>query len=118
MFERIRKSNIQSAACAALLSALATGVAQADCSHGYFCQGVIQTMTVVDDAVYISLVGGTTGLTNCTPYSSIYFTLPRSNPNYQAHYATLLAAYMAKESVTLRPVDSSSGCTIAYIAAP
>jgi hypothetical protein len=58
------------------------------------------------------------GLTNCTPYSQSYFTLPKSNVNYNSYYAMRVAAYMAKETVALRPVDSSPNCTLAYMAAP
>jgi hypothetical protein len=102
-----------------LLGGIAGSAAYADCPAGYFCKAPIQDMTMTDSAVYIRLVGGTTGLTNCTPYSSSYFTLPRTNnPNFAGYYATLLAAYMGKESVTIRPVDGSTGCTVSYIALP
>ena len=103
---------------AAVLGGVATTAAHAACTAGYFCTGPIQSITVTDDAVYIRLVDGTAGLTNCTPYSQSYFTLPKSNVNYSSYYSMLVAAYMAKESVTLRPVDSSANCTIAYIAVP
>jgi hypothetical protein len=64
------------------------------------------------------LVGDTVGLTSRTPYSQSFFTLAKSNTNYASHYATLLAAYLAKESVTIRPVDASVGCVVSYIAVP
>jgi hypothetical protein len=102
----------------ALLGCMATSPAFADCAAGYYCKAQIQDMTMTDGAVYIRLVGGTTGLTNCTPYSTSYFTLPRSNPYFASYYATLLGAYLAKESVTIRPNDGSTGCTVAYIAMP
>lgn len=86
--------------------------------HGYYCQGVIETMTVTSDAAYIRLAGGTTGLTNCTPYSGGYLTLNRNDADWTVYYATILAAYLAKESITIRPDDSSANCTIAYIAVP
>jgi hypothetical protein len=99
------------------LALLAAAPAFADC-FGYFCRGQIQDMTVTADAVYVRLQNGTTGLTNCTPYAQHYFTLHRDNPNYSSFYATLMAAYMAKESVTLRPVDASANCVLSYIAVP
>jgi hypothetical protein len=103
----------------ALFGGLASSAAFAACPAGYFCKGQIQDMTMTDTAVYIRLVDGTTGLTNCTPYSSSYFTLPRANnPNFAGYYATLLGAYLSKESVTIRPVDGSVGCTVSYIAVP
>jgi hypothetical protein len=114
---RIRKASIESAVCAAIAFFLPVVAVRAEC-FGYYCSGVIQAMTVTDGAVHIMLVGGTTGLTNCTPYSQSYFTLLKSNINYESYYATLLAAYMAKESVTLRPVDSSPNCTVAYMGVP
>jgi hypothetical protein len=103
---------------ASLIGTITANVALAACPAGYYCDGSIETITLTDDAAYIRLVGGTAGLTNCTPYGQNYFTLPKANPNYSSYYATLLAAYSAKESVTLRPVDSSTNCTIAYIAVP
>jgi hypothetical protein len=75
-------------------------------------------MSVVENAVYIRLVGGTDGLTTCTPYSGNYMTLPKDHANYSSYYAALLAAYFAKESITLRPVDSSPNCSLLYIAVP
>jgi len=83
------------------------------------CSAPIQAITITDDAVYIRLVGDTVGLTNCTAYSGSYITLPKTgNPNFTSYYAAVLAAYVAKESITLRTVDGSPNCAIAYIALP
>ncbi len=117
MYSAPRHASIKSTVCVAIASLFLTTAARAEC-FGYYCSGVIQAMTVTDSAVHIMLVGGTAGLTNCTPYSQSYFTLLKSNVNYESYYATLLAAYMAKESVTLRPVDTSSNCTVAYMGIP
>jgi len=100
---------------AAALGVSATAGAQC---FGYYCSAVIQSMTVADNAVYIQLVGGVSGLNNCTPYSQSYFTLQKDNPNFKDYYAALLGAYLSKQSVTLRPQDSSANCSIAYIAFP
>jgi hypothetical protein len=108
---------ILSFASSLLVTSALPMTAEAQC-NGYYCQGVIQSMTVADTAVYIQLVGGLSGLTNCTPYSQSYVTLPRDNPVFKDYYATLLAAYLAKQSVTLRPLDSSANCSLAYIALP
>jgi hypothetical protein len=118
MIQNRSTSRITIAFAAALLGCLTMGSANADCSNGIWCSGVIEAMTVADDLVYIKIVGGTTGLTNCTPVSTGYFTLYRSNVNFNSYYAMLVAAYIAKESVTLRPVDSSPNCVISYIAVP
>jgi hypothetical protein len=111
-------ARIKTVGAAALLTGFTLDAAVAACQSGYFCTGVIETMTITDDSVFIRLVGGTAGLTNCTPYAQSYFSLPKSNVNYASYYSVLLAAYMAKESVTLRPVDSSTNCTISYVAVP
>jgi hypothetical protein len=100
----------------AVLALLPT-VASAAC-YGYYCTGTIQAMSIANDNVYVRLTGGTNGLTNCTPYQSEYITLPKSNPNYSSYYAVLLAAYLAKESITLRPTDASPNCSLLYIAVP
>jgi hypothetical protein len=109
-------SLVRRAALAAAAMAL-SATASATCP-GYYCTAQIETMTITETAVYIRLVGGTSGLTNCTPYSTNYLTLLKSNTNYGTYYATLLAAYMAKESVTLRPNDGSTNCIINYIQVP
>lgn len=101
----------------AAIGVAASPAVMAQC-FGYYCSGVIQSMTITSDVVYVRLFGDLAGLTNCTPYSQVYLTLPKSDPNYSSYYATLLAAYMAKESVTLRPIDSSPNCTISYAAVP
>jgi hypothetical protein len=118
VINRSTRSRIATVLIAAMIGSLTMTAARAACTAGYYCSGVIETMTVADDVVYVKLVGGTTGLTNCTPVPGSYFTLPRSNPNYNSYYAMLVAAYMAKESVLLRPVEASPNCTISYIAVP
>ena len=93
------------------------GVAAAEC-FGYYCSGPIETMTISDDAVYIRLVGGTTGLNSCTPYSGGYMVLHKNHANYASLYSTLVAAHMAKESVSLRPQENGTSCPILYIMVP
>jgi hypothetical protein len=115
---RGHRSIVRQLACGAMAALVTAAVAKADCAGGYWCTGLIQTMTMTDDAVYVRLVGDTNGLTNCTPYSQNYFTLPRSNVNYSAYYATLLGAYLAKESVLIRPIQNSTNCSISYIQVP
>jgi hypothetical protein len=97
--------------------AMFSAVANAAC-YAYYCNAQILTMIVTDTGVLIRLHGDAVGLTNCTPEQGYYLTLPKSNPNYASYYAALLAAYHTKDSVTLRPVDGSTGCLISYIAIP
>ena len=77
-FRHMAKEKVGRLACTAIAALATASVANADCSASYWCTGLIQSMTLTDDAAYIRLVGGTTGLTICTPYSQTYFTLPRS----------------------------------------
>jgi hypothetical protein len=102
---------------AAALASLCSAPASAAC-FGYYCSAPIETLTIDDTAAYIRLVGGVTGLNSCTPYSGSYMVLYKSHASFKEMYASLLAAYMAKESVTLRPVEASTNCTILYIGMP
>jgi hypothetical protein len=101
----------------ALAGLTATFTASAAC-FGYYCQAQIQMLYVDNNGVYIRLVGDLAGLTNCTPEGAIYLTLPKTNNNYTTYYATLLAAYMAKEPITIRATDASVGCTVFYVTLP
>jgi hypothetical protein len=97
--------------------ALLPPVASSAC-YGYYCSATIQDMSITNDAVYIRLTGGASGLTNCTPYQNDYITLPKSNTNYNSYYAALIAAYLGKASVTLRPINGSPNCSLSYMAVP
>jgi hypothetical protein len=105
-------------ASATPLGAASSNAAQAASIAGHCCTGVIQSLTIADDAVCIRLVDGTVGLTNCTACSQIYFMLPRSSLNHNSYYAMRVAACTAKEGVTLRSADSSANCMLACMAAP
>jgi hypothetical protein len=100
------------------VTALMGAAAASGACFGYYCQDTIAEITITSDAVYIRLTNGMSGLTNCTPYETSWFTLAKTNPNYNAHYAALLAARASGETVTLRPVDSSSNCLLQYMAVP
>ena len=117
MGKSTRQSRIRRSVLSLASTLLFSFAANAQC-YGYYCSAVIQSLTVADTAVYIQLTGGLSGLTNCTPYSSSYMTLPKDNPGFKDYYAALLGAYLSKQSVTLRPIDSSGNCSIAYIALP
>ena len=99
-------------ASAALLS-LSSG-AFAVCSY-YYCQGTISLLYVNDVATYVQLSSGVSGLTNCTPESGVYLTVPKANSNYNSLYALLLLAKAQGTAVTIRTNDGSAGCTVAYI---
>jgi hypothetical protein len=110
---RIRSSRVT----ILLATCLTPLAAYAQCQT-YICSGTIQALTIGESAVYVRLTGDTVGLTACTPYSGSYFTLPKSHSNYESYYAAMLAAYMSKEPLSLRPVDGSPNCSISYIAFP
>lgn len=92
-------------------------VADAQCQT-YICSGSIQAITVSESAVYVRLAGDTAGLTVCTLYEGTYFTLPKAHSNYSSYYAAILAAYISKEPLSLRPIDGSGNCSLSYIAFP
>jgi hypothetical protein len=84
----------------------------------YYCQGTISLLYVTDTGAYVQLSGGLTGLTNCTPESGVYLTLPKTNGNYSSLYALLLLAKAQGSIITIRTNDGSAGCTVAYITTP
>jgi len=110
------KSRIKTVAfaLAALMSATAANAA----CNGYYCQDTIAQLSITDTSVYILLTNGVSGLTNCTPYSSSWITLPKTNANYASMYAALLAARLSGETVTLRPLDASPNCSLQYMTVP
>jgi hypothetical protein len=97
-----------------LITPFASQMASATCTTAA-CTDTIGTFYVTSGALYIKPTAGLTGLTNCTPLSGGYLTIPLTDPNYSSYYALLLAADFAGQSVTMRTTDSSSPCTITYV---
>lgn len=86
------------------------------------CTQTVKTLYVNDTgAIYVALnvTTGPTGDTrtlNCSLTSNIYFTIvPSSTPNFNAMYATLLAAAHSGHQVNVRAADGSTGCTVIYV---
>lgn len=83
------------------------------------CTATIQKFYVnASGVVYIQLntTSSDTSTLDCTLVSGVYFTIdPNSASNFQAIYATLLAAGHTARAVTLRVVDGSPNCAIQYI---
>ena len=98
-----------------LVSTLATGAAFACTSAS--CSDTIGVLYVQDGVVYISPTHGLSGLTNCTPVSGTYISLPTTDTNYSSFYALLLAAKLTTQSITIR-TNSGANCTISYVTDP
>ena len=96
---------------------LPIGNAAFACAY-YYCSDTIGVLYVDANGAYISPTNGVTGLTNCTPLSGVYLTLPKSDPNYSSYYAALLAARLTGQSLTIRTLDGSNGCNVGYITIP
>jgi hypothetical protein len=95
----------------------ASSITSAAC-YVYYCSAPIQTLYVQDNGAYIQFSGDLSGLTNCTPLGGTYIYLPKSNPNYASIYATLLAARVAEQSISIRTIDGSNSCQLSYITFP
>jgi len=101
----------------ALVAQVASQMGIAACTAGS-CSDTIGTLYVTSTGVYIRPTAGLTGLTNCTPLTGGYLTIPTTDPNYSSYYALLLAANFTGQSITLRLTDNSSPCTVAYMTNP
>jgi hypothetical protein len=96
-----------------LVTQFASQLAFATCTTAS-CVDTIGTFYVTSSALYIKPSGGLTGLTNCTPLSGGWLTIPTTDPNYSSYYALMLAADLAGQILTFRTTDNSSPCTITY----
>ena len=52
---------------------------------------------------------------NCTPVAGVYFTLNANGITAKEVYSSLLAAYMSGKEISLRIVEGSSNCELAYV---
>ena len=107
------------ARCALALGGLLLGstASAAACSANQ-CSGQVQSVYVsTAGSVYVSLVGGLTGVSICAPAAGVYAELLASTTNSKLIFAMLLSAQYAGRPVTLRFLDSppsGSGCVIQY----
>jgi hypothetical protein len=81
------------------------------------CSDTIGVLYITDGNVYIQPTHGLSGLTNCTPVSGGYLSLPTTDTSYASYYAMLLSAKLTNQSITLR-TNSGANCTIAYATVP
>lgn len=79
------------------------------------CSDTVGQFYVSDAGLYLQLTHGLSGLTNCTPLSGGYLTVPKSDTNYNSFYALALSAALTGQSIFFRTTDGSSGCTVSYI---
>lgn len=100
----------------AVFGILLTGAAQgATCTSAY-CSGVIESLYITDTDVLVKFSGGVSGLSTCTPQSSVYITLVRdSNVAFNTYFSALLAAQMSAKPIDIRVVDGVSPCRVAYM---
>ncbi len=79
------------------------------------CTDTISLIYLTDNGVYVQLTSGLSGLTNCTPLSGIYLTVPKTDSNFSAYYATILSARITNQALTLRLTDNSTPCAVTYL---
>jgi hypothetical protein len=102
--------------CLAFLCAsLCCGIANAATCFTNYCTDTVSQTYLNDTTLLIKLTNGLSGLTNCTPQAGGYITVPKTNANYNAYYAMVLSASLAKTTITIRTTDSSSPCATAYM---
>jgi hypothetical protein len=98
----------------ALLVMAAVGAAFASCQSNN-CADTLSQIYLNDTTVMFKLTSGLAGLTNCTPLSGGYLTVPKSNANYTSYYALLLSASLTNQTITVRTTDSTNPCTVSYL---
>lgn len=79
------------------------------------CSDTVGQFYVSDAGLYLQLTHGLSGLTNCTPISGAYVSVPIGDTNYSSFYALVLSASLTGQSIFFRTIDGSSGCAAAYI---
>ena len=100
--------------CLALVgSMLGLGEAHASCTTNA-CTDSIAMFYVDSTGLWMQLTAGLSGLTNCTPNSGTFLYLPKTDPNFAAHYAFLLSVKMTAQTIFIRTNDGTSPCTVAY----
>ncbi|MDR6984476.1 hypothetical protein J2X32_003120 [Rheinheimera pacifica] len=92
-----------------------SGLSYADCIS-YICQNVYvdKLYTNTSGIVYVATSGDETKL-DCNAESNVYLTFNLSDPAGDVYYSTLLAAQISDRKVSIRIVNGSQGCKIAYI---
>jgi hypothetical protein len=79
------------------------------------CYGVFieELYPTAEGGVWIKTTGDET-LANCTANSNVFLRLNVS-AGYKDIYSTLLAAMLSEKRVSLRVVEGSNPCTVAYV---
>lgn len=86
----------------------------AECSAAGCYEVLIEELyPTAEGGVWIKTTGDET-LANCTANSNVFLRL-NATAGYKDIYATLLAAMLAEKRVSLRVVEGSNPCTVAYV---
>ena len=86
----------------------------AECSSaGCYDVYIEELYPTADGGVWIKTTGDET-LANCTANSNVFLRLNVS-AGYKDIYSTLLAAMLAEKRVSLRVVEGSNPCAVAYV---
>ena len=64
--------------------------------------------------IYIGTSGDEKAI-SCSAVADVYVTLDIADTGANAIYSTLLTAQMSNKLVSVRTIDNSSGCKIAYV---
>ncbi|MFT7460741.1 MAG: hypothetical protein ACI909_003430, partial [Planctomycetota bacterium] len=76
------------------------------------CEGTIETIYYPESGtIYVGTDGDETAL-NCNAVAGVYVTIPQTNPNQKALYATALTAKVAGEKIVVRIKEGSSNCEL------
>ncbi|MBU1668723.1 hypothetical protein KKC13_09915 [bacterium] len=89
--------------------------AQADCSPDA-CSNVEVTKLYVTSygRIYIGTSGDESKL-DCISPANVYVTIPNSSEGKEAMYSALLATQTTNKKATIRIVNNSSICEVAYV---
>lgn len=99
---------------AGLASLLLAAAAFAECSAAGCYDVLIEELyPTAEGGVWIKTTGNET-LANCTANANVFLRLNVS-AGYKDIYSTLLAAMLAEKRVSLRVVEGSNPCAVAYV---
>ena len=99
---------------ALILSALTTNL-YADCTAGACSNVTVDKLLVLGSGTILVGTSGDESKLNCTSPGDTYMTLLADDAGRGAMYSALLTAQATDTVVTLRAVEESSNCTVAYV---
>lgn len=101
-----------------LMSVIALGVmgtnVYATCNTGS-CTGTVKKLYMTGNGTMYVQIDGNAATLNCTAPGGVYMSLKEGDAGKNAMYSLLLTSQTTKKKVTVRIVEGSPDCRVAFI---